>query len=106
MKLLTDVERNKLREKLGIFESVLVEMSIPERTIYHISAEKKKEKKYITHSYGMDESHCLLICYNHNRNNFRKEARYFHISQEMDKDLEDLLKIQPKSVKVEFYGDI
>nr|MBI4156690.1 hypothetical protein [Candidatus Woesearchaeota archaeon] len=74
-------------------------------TLEEITAEEKEGKKYIGTAIGKDVSHCAYLAAKYEKT-FLKEGKYYYINTEKDKDIEELRKKQPNSIKVEFYGEL
>ena len=53
---------------------------------------------------GRDIGHCVLLRVKYEEN-FVERAKWYYVSSESDRHLEELRKRQPGTIRVEFYGD-
>lgn len=68
-----------------------------------IAAEERKDWAYLGTAIGLDLGHCFFMGFRHDED-FLKHVAAYHLSEEPNPTLDELLKKQPGSVQVAFYG--
>jgi hypothetical protein len=93
---------------MKIFESVIFKITKDGTTSFNINLEEiaanqREGKELLGQAYGRDLGHCVYIGMRH-CSDFAKRAKWYYSNNEQDKHLEELKKVQPGTIKVEFYG--
>ena len=71
--------------------------------IYEINSKVAKQKELLGTACGIDLAHCVYLAATYS-NNFLDRVRYYRIN-DSHRTLEELRKLQPNSISVEFYAD-